>query len=74
MYFQNTELVSFLEVVMSATLLNLPESIRTFVYYDVLEHLANMLHVSLAASIGLLKLGSTLFCSPLTVHFVSADC
>ncbi|KAG0316648.1 hypothetical protein BGZ97_006549 [Linnemannia gamsii] len=38
------ELVSFLSVVMSATLQNLPESIRTFVYYDVLEHLANMLH------------------------------
>lgn len=56
LYFLNTELVSFLEVVMSATLLNLPESIRTFVYYDVLEHLANMLHVSLAISIGLLQL------------------
>ncbi|KAF9896712.1 hypothetical protein BX616_006896, partial [Lobosporangium transversale] len=38
------ELVSFLSVVMSATLQNLPDSIRTFVYYDALEHLASQLH------------------------------
>ncbi|KAF9110162.1 hypothetical protein BGX27_006704 [Mortierella sp. AM989] len=38
------ELVSFLSVVMSATLQNLPDSIRTFVYYDALEHLAAQLH------------------------------
>ncbi|KAF9433132.1 hypothetical protein BGZ76_009844 [Entomortierella beljakovae] len=38
------ELVSFLSVVMSATLQNLPESISTFVYYDALEHLASQLH------------------------------
>ncbi|KAF9185313.1 hypothetical protein BGZ51_002737 [Haplosporangium sp. Z 767] len=38
------ELVSFLSIVMSATLQNLPDSIKTFVYYDALEHLASMLH------------------------------
>ncbi|KAG0012615.1 hypothetical protein BGZ80_011625 [Entomortierella chlamydospora] len=38
------ELVSFLSVVMSATLQSLPDSIRTFVYYDALEHLASQLH------------------------------
>ncbi|KAI7820299.1 exocyst complex subunit Sec15-like-domain-containing protein [Gamsiella multidivaricata] len=38
------ELVSFLSIVMSATLQNLPDTIRTFVYYDALEHLASQLH------------------------------
>ncbi|KAI1320721.1 hypothetical protein EDD11_010255 [Mortierella claussenii] len=38
------ELVSFLSIVMSATLQNLPDSIRTYVYYDALEHLASQLH------------------------------
>lgn len=40
------ELVSFLSVVMGPTLQSLPESIKTYVYYDALEHLAAMLHVS----------------------------
>ncbi|KAG0357915.1 hypothetical protein BG005_002980 [Podila minutissima] len=38
------ELVSFLSNVMSATLQNLPDSIKTYVYFDALEHLATMLH------------------------------
>ncbi|KAG0303506.1 hypothetical protein BGZ98_006576 [Dissophora globulifera] len=38
------ELVSFLSIVMSATLQNLPDSIKTYAYYDALEHLASQLH------------------------------
>ncbi|GJJ72836.1 exocyst complex component 6 [Entomortierella parvispora] len=38
------ELVSFLSVVMGPTLQSLPDSIKTYVYYDALEHLAAMLH------------------------------
>ncbi|KAG0043847.1 hypothetical protein BGZ83_010980 [Gryganskiella cystojenkinii] len=38
------ELVSFLSAVMGPTLQSLPESIKTYVYYDALEHLAAMLH------------------------------
>lgn len=46
------ELVSFLSNVMTATLQNLPDSIKTYVYFDALEHLATMLHVSCTVVVG----------------------
>ncbi|OLL23276.1 Centromere/microtubule-binding protein cbf5, partial [Neolecta irregularis DAH-3] len=41
MYLQ--ELVSFLTTAISSTLLNLPQSIQVFIYFDALDHLASML-------------------------------
>lgn len=42
------DVVAFLTTVVRTALQNLPQSIKTFVYFDALDHLATSLKVSLS--------------------------